>query len=100
MYMMVGIDFKCFPDIKDDQEFVQKLVQEESVFCLPATVSKTSLTNLLILSFNSFFFIKCFCWPNYIRIVLTMKNEKISEACERISEFVYRHYKASDDQHN
>ena len=31
--------------------------------------------------------------PNYIRIVITMKQEKIIEACDRIIEFVNTHYK-------
>lgn len=38
MYMMVGIDFNYFPGIKDDQDFVQQLVHEQSVFCIPASV--------------------------------------------------------------
>lgn len=39
MYMMIGIDFKHFPLIKNDQEFVELMVREQSVFCIPATVS-------------------------------------------------------------
>ncbi|RNA25415.1 Tyrosine aminotransferase [Brachionus plicatilis] len=72
MYMMVGLDLKCFPDIPTDLEFVQMLIREKSVFCLPANI---------------------FECPNYIRIVITMKKEKIIEACERIEEFVLAHYK-------
>ncbi|CAF1013796.1 unnamed protein product [Brachionus calyciflorus] len=72
MYLMVGLDMKCFPDIPTDVEFVQMLIKEKSVFCLPA---------------------KIFECPNYIRIVITMKKEKIIEACNRIEEFVLAHYK-------
>ena len=39
-----------------------------------------------------FLYYQVFELPNYIRIVITMKKEKILEACERISEFVYNHY--------
>ena len=38
MYMMLGIDFSIFPDIKDDVDFIQKLIHEEYVVCIPATV--------------------------------------------------------------
>jgi len=75
MYMMVGLDIECFPGIKDDQAFAELLVQEQSVFCIPAVT---------------------FMCPNYIRIVLTMKHEKVVEACERIGLFVRDHYKSSN----
>ena len=38
MYMMLGIDFSLLNDIKDDVDFVQKLITEQCVVCLPATV--------------------------------------------------------------
>lgn len=38
MYLMVEIDTEKFRDIKDDVEFVEKLVEEESVLCLPGKV--------------------------------------------------------------
>jgi len=38
MYMMVGLDLKCFPGIQTDLDFVQMLIKENSVFCLPASV--------------------------------------------------------------
>jgi tyrosine aminotransferase len=41
MYMMVGINIEEFKDIKNDIEFSEKLVQEESVLCLPGKVSFT-----------------------------------------------------------
>merc|ERR1719154_993333 len=51
MYMMVKADMSRFPHIGSDLQFVEKLVSEESVFCLPG---------------------RCFNYPNYIRIVLTV----------------------------
>jgi tyrosine aminotransferase len=38
MYLMVAIDLKCFPGMSSDLEFVQALIREQSVFCLPAQV--------------------------------------------------------------
>jgi len=37
--MMVGIELDHFPGFTSDVEFTEKLMNEESVFCLPATVS-------------------------------------------------------------
>lgn len=70
--MMVGIDARNFPEHKNDLEFVQGLVQEQSVFCLPG---------------------QCFEYPNYFRIVLTVPEEMIVEACSRIREFCEEHYR-------
>lgn len=39
MYIMVGIDSGQFRDIANDFDFVQKLLKEQSVFCLPASAS-------------------------------------------------------------
>lgn len=72
MYLMVKLDLKHLPGINSDLEFSQALIKEQSVFCLPASL---------------------FEMPNYIRIVITMKQEKIIEACDRIIEFVNTHYK-------
>ncbi|KAK2170498.1 hypothetical protein NP493_1149g00075 [Ridgeia piscesae] len=71
MYMMVGIDMDRFPEFKNDKEFTECLVTEQSVFCLPA---------------------QCFEYPDYFRIVLTVPEDKISEACDRIAEFCNVHY--------
>lgn len=38
MYIMVGIEPSQFRDIKNDVDFAQKLLKEQSVFCLPASV--------------------------------------------------------------
>ena len=34
----IGIDMAFFPDIQNDLEFVELMVTEESVFCLPGKV--------------------------------------------------------------
>ncbi|ALC49287.1 CG1461 [Drosophila busckii] len=72
MYMMVGIDLARFPHIRDDTHFVQELVNEQSVFCLPGN---------------------CFDCPGYVRIVLTVPGAMIEEACARIAQFCEQHYK-------
>jgi tyrosine aminotransferase len=51
MYIMVGVDTAKFKDLGDDKEFSQKLITEQSVFCLPASVFKA---------------------PNFFRIVTTV----------------------------
>ena len=66
MYMMVKVDMTRFPGISSDLQFVERLVSEESVFCLPG---------------------RCFNYPNYIRIVLTVPGPLLEEACNRIHEF-------------
>ncbi|CAK9798555.1 Tyrosine aminotransferase [Anthophora plagiata] len=77
MYMMVYIDLPCFPEFNSDLEFVQRLLMEESVFCLPG---------------------QCFDYPSYMRLVITVPMEMLEEACERIQEFCERHhYKTAED---
>ncbi|KAK2164059.1 hypothetical protein LSH36_69g02010 [Paralvinella palmiformis] len=71
MFMMVGIDMEKFQAFKDDVQFTERLVTEQSVFCLPAS---------------------CFQYPNFFRIVLTVPQEKLQEACERIDEFCRKYY--------
>ncbi|XP_047497360.1 tyrosine aminotransferase-like [Penaeus chinensis] len=73
MYMMVGVDMAYFPDFENDLQFVERMISEESVFCLPG---------------------KCFDFPNYVRIVLTVPKEQLQEACNRINSFCVRHYNA------
>ncbi|XP_059621309.1 tyrosine aminotransferase-like [Phlebotomus argentipes] len=70
MYMMVGVDLKHFPKFKDGLAFVKALVEEESVFGLPGD---------------------CFGLPNFIRIVITIPEEKMREACTRIEKFCTTH---------
>ncbi|ORX56272.1 tyrosine aminotransferase [Hesseltinella vesiculosa] len=72
MYMMVGIDVSSFEGIKDDVEFSQKLLAEESVLCLPG---------------------ECFNYPNFIRIVITPTKDRLEEAYQRMAEFCSRHHK-------
>lgn len=73
MYMMVGIEMESFPEFDSDVDFTQQLVSEQSVFCLPA---------------------QCFQYPNYFRVVLTVPQDKLCEASQRIAEFCARHYLA------
>lgn len=75
MYMMIGINIEQFPEFKDDTHFVQDLVNQQSVFCLPGS---------------------CFEYPNFIRIVLTVPRAMIEEACSRIAEFCEIHYKVDN----
>lgn len=63
MYMMVGIDKKVYGE---ETPFVQGLISEQSVFCLPGTA---------------------FSAPGWLRLVLTYPPEISSEACDRIIEF-------------
>ncbi|CAF1190065.1 unnamed protein product [Adineta ricciae] len=72
MYMLIAINPSAFLDIQDDKEFFTKLLCEESISCLPASV---------------------FGIDNFIRIVLTTPMEKTEEACQRILEFCHRHAK-------
>ncbi|XP_032794193.1 tyrosine aminotransferase isoform X1 [Daphnia magna] len=73
MYMMVGVDMTNFPEFENDLQFVERMVTEESVFCLPG---------------------RCFDYPNYFRIVLTVPELQLREACHRISQFCTAHYVA------
>lgn len=43
MYMMVEIDKNCFQNMETTLEFVTKLMEEESVFCLPGEVIKYNM---------------------------------------------------------
>ncbi|XP_063686761.1 tyrosine aminotransferase-like [Bolinopsis microptera] len=70
MYMMVQLKIDQFEDIGDDMEFVEKLITEQSVFPLPANI---------------------FGIPNYVRLVLTVPEDILREACQRIVEFCDQH---------
>ncbi|KAM6937357.1 tyrosine aminotransferase [Xenentodon cancila] len=72
MYLMVGIEMDHFPDFKDDVDFTQRLVTDQSVFCLPASA---------------------FEYPNFFRIVVTVPEELMVEACARIREFCQCYYR-------
>ncbi|XP_046737419.1 tyrosine aminotransferase [Diprion similis] len=71
MYMMVYINLACFTEFKSDLEFVQCMLMEESVFCLPG---------------------QCFDYPSYIRLVITVPKDMLVEACLRIQDFCERHH--------
>ncbi|GAB0093454.1 Tyrosine aminotransferase [Sergentomyia squamirostris] len=75
MYMMIGIDVDNFPEYATDLHFVKALVEEQSIFCLPG---------------------QCFQYPNYMRIVLTLPEDLIREACYRIAEFCEKHFKIDE----
>ncbi|XP_015908737.1 tyrosine aminotransferase [Parasteatoda tepidariorum] len=79
MYMMVGIDVKSFNCFKNDMEFVERLMCEQSVMCLPGT---------------------CFEYPNYVRLVLTVPEDDIRDACRRITEFCQKYSKFSFTMEN
>lgn len=68
MYVMVGINagFK----FKDDMDFCEALLTEESVFCLPG---------------------QCFDIANYFRVVFCAPHKILEEACDRLEAFCERH---------
>lgn len=69
---MVGIDLDKFPEFSTCLEFVEGLGTEQSVLAFPGT---------------------CFDFPGYFRFVLTIPEHLIQEACQRIQDFCYEHYK-------
>uniref|UniRef100_A0A3B4E8Z9 Tyrosine aminotransferase n=1 Tax=Pygocentrus nattereri TaxID=42514 RepID=A0A3B4E8Z9_PYGNA len=79
MYLMVGIEMEHFPEFQNDVDFTERLVTEQSVFCLPATA---------------------FEYPNFFRIVVTVPEEMMVEACGRIREFCARHYRPLSQESN
>ncbi|XP_026322073.1 tyrosine aminotransferase-like [Hyposmocoma kahamanoa] len=70
MYMMIEIQISLFPSFKDDVQFVERLLMEEAVLCLPG---------------------QCFGYPNFMRIVLTVPENILTEACNRIMAFCQQH---------
>lgn len=75
MYMMVGVDMTKFPEFANDMQFVENLVTEQSVFCLPG---------------------RCFDYPDYFRIVLTVPEAQLRQACARIAEYCAVHLVDAD----
>ena len=72
MYMMVRVEQTGFcQSFDNDLDIVEALVTEQSVFCLPG---------------------KCFNIPNFFRIVLTVPQEMLIEACNRMMEFCKKYY--------
>lgn len=72
MYMMVAIDMNKFPEFENDAQLVERMVSEQSVFCLPGMI---------------------FQIPGFVRLVLTIPEQDMREACMRIKEFCLYHYK-------
>ncbi|CAG4998563.1 unnamed protein product [Parnassius apollo] len=70
MYMMIEIKISLFSEFKNDLQFVESMVSEQSVFCLPG---------------------RCFEYPNFMRIVLTVPEDALREACQRIVIFCKEH---------
>jgi tyrosine aminotransferase len=70
MYVMVGIDTTVLTDIKDDRDFVQKLLNEEFVFVLPGSA---------------------FAYKNYFRVVYAAPVDVLTDATDRIAAFCKRH---------
>ncbi|XP_049720382.1 tyrosine aminotransferase [Elephas maximus indicus] len=75
MYLMVGIEMEHFPGFENDVEFTECLVAEQSVHCLPGM---------------------CFEYPNFFRVVITVPEVMMVEACSRIQEFCERHYHCAE----
>ncbi|XP_076204955.1 tyrosine aminotransferase isoform X2 [Aptenodytes patagonicus] len=73
--LKVEIEMEHFPEFENDVEFTERLISEQSVFCLPAT---------------------CFEYPNFFRVVITVPEEMILEACSRIQEFCEMHYQGAE----
>lgn len=72
MYLMLGIDIKQFKNFKDDLDFVEQLVAEQAVLCLPG---------------------KCFRCPTpFVRIVTSSPIEVLEEAFLRIKKFCANHH--------
>lgn len=76
MYVMVRVSIRNFPQFETDLQFVERLVAEQSVFCLPG---------------------QCFNYGSdgnyaYFRIVLTVPYELMREALNRIGNFCKLHY--------
>ena len=73
MYIMTKIDLENFPEFKTCLEFSESLKKEQSVLLFPGA--------------------PCFNFPGFIRIVLTVPEDLIITACERIIDFCELHYK-------
>jgi tyrosine aminotransferase len=73
MYVMLAIEMEKFPDMADDREFAQKLLDEQNIFVLPG---------------------QCFYMPNYFRIVTCCSQEIMQTAFEKIKAFCEAHYSA------
>lgn len=73
MYMMIKIELEKFPEFSTCLEFTEALITEQSVLVFPGQ--------------------PCFNFPGFFRIVLTVPEELIIEACKRIQHFCEMHIK-------
>lgn len=73
MYMMIGIDLERFPKFASCLDFTNGLTREQSVQTFPG--------------------FPCFFYASFFRIVLTVPEILITEACNRIKEFCATHHK-------
>lgn len=73
MYVMVGIEVDRLNGIESDVDFAQQLLSEENVFVIPGS---------------------CFRMKNFFRVVYSAPTEKLSEAYDRIANFVKKRYAA------
>jgi tyrosine aminotransferase len=72
MYMMTMIDLGKFPSVTSCREWTEKLIEEQSVLLFPGS--------------------PCFNFAGCFRIVLTVPEDMIIEACGRIKEFCEKYY--------
>ncbi|KAJ8954388.1 hypothetical protein NQ318_011061 [Aromia moschata] len=104
MYMIVEIQMRKFPMFQSGLEFAQKMMEEESVFCLPGeanvenrkreehSAKKTTGFCESTVKDSKMLIYNCFAIPGFMRIVLTIPEDLLREACVRIAEFCNRHY--------
>lgn len=71
MYMMTLIDLKRFPSFQNCRQWTEKLIEEQNVLLFPGS--------------------PCFNFPGCFRIVLTVPEDMIITACERIKEFCQKY---------
>jgi tyrosine aminotransferase len=69
---MIKIELDRFPKFKTCLAFTEGLIAEQSVLTFPG--------------------VPCFHFPGFMRIVLTVPEHLIIEACRRIKEFCEKHY--------
>lgn len=99
-----------FPDFKDDVDFTENLVTEQSVFCLPASVRHKIPSPAVFVHVPApvsawlecfpYYVLQAFEYPNFFRIVVTVPQEMMVEACGRIRDFCQRHYRPSSCNSN
>ena len=84
-----------FPEFATEFQFVERLVSEQSVFCLPGKVinrPSTKLTSAVSKMLNGASCMQCFEYADYFRIVLTVPKEQLLIALDRIMDYCNDHY--------